>query len=94
MESERANSAILRKLVVASDRVIRESLTELLRVLKHDPTPISNSTKALIQLEPDRFDLVLVSCSSTNPDSFRDEKLLTEGQAFAVAKLARASDRD
>lgn len=71
MESEGMIAVRLRILIVESDRTIREWLTESLKTLGQEATPVSNSATALILLEPDQFDLMLLSCSSTDFDGCR-----------------------
>jgi len=92
MKSDGTTAVPIRILIVESDRPSRESLTELFRTLRQEVTAVTNSVAALILLEADRFDLMLVSCSSTALDGFRNANLLTEAQGLALVQFARASD--
>lgn len=92
MESEGTTAVPLRILIVENDQPIRDALAELLRTLGHETTPLGDYGKALILLEPSQFDLMLVSCGSTDLEGFGSSDLLTETKGLALAQIARAAD--
>jgi CheY-like chemotaxis protein len=78
MESEGTSGVGLRVPIVASDRAIRELVTESLTVLGQEATSVSNSGKALALLAQSHLDLMLVAYS-----------LSSESDGLALAKKAR-----
>lgn len=92
MESEGTSTGRLRILALDAEQASRERLSDLLRTLGYKTTPVSNSEKALVLLEPDQFDLLLVSCSTTNLVGSPNIDPLSETEGIALAQFARSSD--
>jgi DNA-binding NtrC family response regulator len=79
-------------LVVAQDTLLRKSRHELLRRAGYEVTSVDSDELAITSVDNERFDLVLIGCTSPLSKTSLDQRLRERYPEIRLLKIVMAGD--